>query len=439
MNINEIARILGIAALLMFNNAYPEDLLTVYNQALESDPELKMAAINLDIVTAQKGQALGQMLPQVTGSANWSENSQRTTIAERLRLNDYPGTRYALSVNQTLLDFAKFWDWRRAKEVESQYEAENIEAEHVLMQKVVESYFDVLQAEDELTFLKNEQQVTEKQLEQVSKQYSKQMLKITDLYDVEARLDLIKTKKIEAETNLVNAKESLRAFTNVMPTTLKKLRDDIDYQPLEGALEDWIAVAKSENPTMSAQERERAAASDEVAKQISRNLPVVDLQFNYYDTNTGYQSNQTPKTETQVAAINVTVPIFSGGVMLQQTFEAQHRLALVESENEAKVRALVKETSDAFLSSNASVRRIKASDIALKSSRKAREAKEKGFMYGVETVSDVLEAQRAEFDAMREFTKAKYSYIKNRFRFLRAIGLISVDNILEVNEWLQES
>jgi len=203
-------------------------------------------------------------------------------------------------------------------------------------------------------------------------------------------------------------------------------------------LEDWIAVAKSENPTLAAQISAIAAASNEVAMQKSKHLPVVDLQFNYYDTDTGYQSSQQPKTEVQVAAINVTVPIFSGGVTTQKTHEAQHRLALTENENEAKIRALVKETSDAFLSSNASVRRINASLKAVESSSKSREAKEKGFKYGVETISDVLDAQQSEFKAGRDLSQAKYSYIKNRIRFMHAIGMISEENLQEINGWLQK-
>jgi outer membrane protein TolC len=49
----------------------------VYQQALEADSELKSSETKIKIGTAQKGQALGEMLPQVTGTGNWSLNSQR--------------------------------------------------------------------------------------------------------------------------------------------------------------------------------------------------------------------------------------------------------------------------------------------------------------------------------------------------------------------------
>jgi outer membrane protein len=147
-----------------------------------------------------------------------------------------------------------------------------------------------------------------------------------------------------------------------------------------------------------------------VAKRLFRqlHLPVVELQLNYYNTNTGFQSaNLGNQTDTQVAAINVNVPIFSGGTTTQRAQEAQHKPTLNKYDSEAKLRALIKETSDAFLTSNANVRRIKATRKALESAAKSREAMVTGFGYGVETISDVLKAQEEEFKAKRDLAKAK--------------------------------
>ena len=293
-----------------------------------------------------------------------------------------------------------------------------------------------MNADDQLQLTQQEQQATASELEQVKKQFAKQLIKITDLYEVEARLDQIKADEIEAESQLLIARQALKELTNNAPQQLDKLREGIDYNELEGKLDDWLAVAKSENPQLAAKLSAIEAASNNVAVQKSRYLPVVDLQLNYYDTNTGYQSVQTNSTETQVAAINVNVPIFTGGTTTHRLFEAQSRLAMSKEESEAQLRALVKETSDAFSASNANARRIKASDKALASAIKSREAMQSGLKYGVETIADVLRAQQLEFKAKRELTKTKYQYITNRIRFLKAIGTVSVDNLQEINGWL---
>jgi len=417
----------------MNTTANAEDLLAIYNQALHADPQLRTAELKVEIGNAQKGQALGQMLPQITGTANWSTNDQ--TITD-LSSQSYKGTRYYISLTQSLIDLAKFWDWKRAQEVENQYTSELVDAQHELIFNVVERYFSVLDARDQLHLIEQEQQATANELEQIKKQFAKQLIKITDVYETEARLDQLSADLIEAESGLIVAKQALTELTNTNPENLHSLRDGIEYNELEGKLDDWIAIARSQNPIVAAQQSAIEAANNNVTAQKSRYLPVVDLQLNYYDTDTGFQSARTNHTQTQVAAINVNVPIFTGGTTTHRVFEAQSRLAAVEAENDAKIRALVKETSDAFSTSNANARRISASEKALSSATKSREAMQTGLRYGVETVADLLRAQQLEFRAKRELSRAKYQYVTNRVRFLKAIGSISEENLQEINQWL---
>ena len=432
--------LLGLAWISV-EGVHAENLVQVYQQATEADPTLKSADAQVEIVSAQKGQALGQLLPQISGSANWSENKQTVNARNGGQSveSNYPGTRFYVSLNQSIIDFAKFWNWRRSQEVETQFELQRKAAQQTSMYNVVERYFIVLEAEDQLKFLQTELAATQSQFQQTQKQYSKQLVKVTDVYEVEARLDRIQADIIEAESLVSSAKQALRELTNINNPHLYTLKEEIEYKELEGKLEDWIQVALSDNPALAALHKAIDAADSDVAAQKSKHLPVVDLQLNYYNTDTGFQSTRTPEIQTQVAAINVNVPIFSGGTTTQQVFEAQSRLALSKHEDEAKLREIVKETSDAFLTSNANVKRIKASMKALESAQKAHKAMDISYKYGVATIGEVLVTQQAEFKAKRDLAQSKYSYIKNRFRFLQAIGTINEDNIHEANDWLAPS
>lgn len=49
----------------------------------------------------------------------------------------------------------------------------------------------------------------------------------------------------------------------------------------------------------------------------------------------------------------------------------------------------------------------------------------------------MLKAQQEELKAKRDLAQAKYSYVKNRMQFMQAIGMISEENLAEVNGWLQ--
>lgn len=431
-------------ALTCAQSAQAEDLLFIYQQALEADPNSRSAEEKTGIGAAQKGQALGQMLPQIGLSGNWSTNrytqSGARTVANPKShdaISNYPGTRYYLSLNQSLMDFGKFWAWRQAAKVEDQYATEAIEAHNQLMFNVVDRYFSELQAEDELYFAQSEKVATEKKLEQIQKQYAKQLLKITDLYAMEAHLDQLKAAEIVSESKRVTAQAALSELTGSVPAPLSKLRDQVDYPEISGDLQQWLEMAQSQNPAISAKQKAIIAAETNVTAQKAKYLPTADLQLNYYNTNTGYQSSQQLPYEVQTAAVNVNVPLFSGGITYNQVSEARYRLQMSKNDNEATVRGITKETSDAFLSTNAATHSIKASQRALESTSKSLAAMEKGYQLGVVTISDLIKAQEDEFSAKKDLAIAKYNYIKNRIRFMHAIGSIGEENLHEVNNWLE--
>jgi len=257
--------------------------------------------------------------------------------------------------------------------------------------------------------------------------------------EIEAKLNNLEADEIEAETLYIIAKESLTELTGERVETLAKLKKNIAFVSLEGDLEQWIKQAQETNPALQAKQKAISAASSDVAQQKSRHLPVVDAQLTYYFTNTGFQSTLAPETETQVAALNFSIPIFSGGVTQRRADEAAQRLEIAKQENIAKQREVVKQTRDSFLSTNASLRRIKAAKKALESSSKSKDAMEKGFKYGVQTISDVLISQAREFRAKKELLQANYTYIKSKVRFMRSVGAIDEDNLLEINNWLEPS
>ena len=162
------------------------------------------------------------------------------------------------------------------------------------------------------------------------------------------------------------------------------------------------------------------------------------MQLNYFNTNTDYQNNQTPTSETQVAAVNITIPLFSGGTTSRAADEASKSLEINKQKRIGLLRALIKDTRDSFLSTNASVKRIDAAEKALATSTKAREAIQKSFQYGMQTITQVLLSEDREFKAKQDILQAKYAYIKSRARFERVTGVINESFLQSINHWLKD-
>ncbi len=365
---------------------------------------------------------------------NWSFNERSIDTQDVER---YEGKRYSLSLTQTIVDVSKVSNWLRYQALTGKSEADYQQAELILMYDLVDRYFTVLAGQDNLALSKQETATTEKHLEQVKRQFDKQIVKITDVYEMEAKLDSLLARQIEIETMLDIAKQSLIELTGAPVSYLAELRDDVQFKILSGDVQQVGEQAQINSPLIQAQNQEIQAADYDVISQNAKHLPVLDLQLQYYNTDNGFQNSLTPVVETKVVALNVTVPIFSGGSTHQRAKEANKQLRLSKQRKISIMRAIEKETRDAFLSANASVRRIKASTRSLKSAVKAREAMEKGFKYGMQSIGDVLISQAREYRAKKDLLVAKYTYIKNFIRFELASGTLSFQSLENINQWLK--
>jgi outer membrane protein len=429
--------------------ALAEDLLELYQQALQYDPNLKSAQLQVEMSEAQRAQAGGALLPQINANAYISGNNQNIdtknpnapgnpTISSA---SVYGGERYSVSLTQSVIDLPKIWNWQRYQNIVKQYQSTNEEAGQTLIHDIIERYFVVLEARDTMVLIGQEIASTQKQLTQMQRQYEKQVVQITDVYELEAKLDLLLADQIAAKTQLDTAQQSLMELTGQTIKNFPELRTDIVFKELKGSIDAWVKQAETLNPGLAAQNKAIEAADDNLWAQQSKHLPTVDLQLSYYSTNTGQTGfqNQTSDVETEIAAVNINVPIFSSGVTSGAAMEASKNLEINKQKRVAILRALIKDTRDSFLSTNASVKRISATEKALQTSTKAREAMEKGFQYGMQTISDVLVSEDREFKAKRDILQAKYEYIKNRTRFERVTGRITEQFLQAVNRWLKTS
>jgi outer membrane protein len=168
------------------------------------------------------------------------------------------------------------------------------QAHQILMYDVVERYFTVLAVQDNLQLVEQETATTERQLKQIQRQYEKNIVKITDVYELAAKLDILFADKIEVETKLDVAKQSLTELTGEPVNSLANLQNDIQFTKLPGDIKAVTEQAQINSPLIKAQEKEIKAADYDVISQQAKHIPVVDIQLQYYNTNNGYQNRQTP-------------------------------------------------------------------------------------------------------------------------------------------------
>ncbi len=418
--------------------AFSDDLLSVYRAAVAGDPRIKLAQSKLGIGLAREQQAVGNLLPQLRAGGSFSENRQdveKGALSNGGREN-FSGEKYNVVLSQSLFDMPKYYHWQSQKKLGLQFASEQLDVTQQLMLDVVAGYFSVLEAKDALALVGHEIVATERLMQQVEGLYEKQLTRITDLLDVRANYDILLADQVLAESQLAITRERLQELTGSFVGELQPLRNDILFTTMEESLEQWVERVAAQNPALAGLKNAIAAERYSLQEKKASRLPVVDLQVSHQKSDIGYENSSRPQTTTDYVGVNVNIPLFTSGVNSGRIDEAAQRLEMARYGYETEYRALIKEVRDALLQTNANVRRIQATKKALTSVRKAYDAMVKGFSLGASTSADVLDAQRNVFRTRKDLNQARYGYVLNRTRLLKASGLVSLSELELINQWL---
>lgn len=435
--------IIGLMLNPMF--VWSADLLEIFQLALQSDPEIRRAHASYQGAAEVKPQSRARFLPSLYLAADRSGNRQEATYsssrndAQPGNILHYTTEGYSLSLTQPLFHYDAYIQWQQADVQVTRAEAWLAAAQQDLMLRVAESYFGVLSAQDNLTFARGENQAIERQLEQTKQRFNVGLIAITDVHEAQARFDLSVTQEIDADNRLANAHEALREITGQYHQQLALLNTAARMvAPNPADIDRWAEVALQQNLQLIATRLAADIARQEVKRRRSQRYPVLDLvgKHSFIDNS---DSNSFTAGESQNSSISVRLnwSLYNGGLMSSNTRKAQHSYTEARESLEKQRRSIVRQVRGAFLGVLASINRAKALKQALVSHRSAMDATEAGFEVGTRTTVDVLNTRTGLYLAQRDHAQSRYDYILNTLRLKQAAGILSIEDLQQVNVSLE--
>lgn len=416
------------------NDADALDIWQLYQGAVQSDPRILGADAQIQAGAGQERSALGQLLPQLRGGASTS----RISRAEGPQTLHYDGQTYNLSLTQALYNPEAWRGFKKYAELTRQYRSQAEDARIQSAADLVQRYFTVLAAEDELALAQAEREATRRNLERVSALFERQLATITDQLQLAARVDSLETEEIEARNQIQVAREALaELFGREVYQPLKRIDEQTLFTALPGSETDWVTSALAHNPALKARQSALNSAEQAIDESKAGHLPTLSLAFGAQRSDFAYDNVIAPdKVDTLSASLNLQIPLYSGGSVSARTRGLYGSRDVAEQDYEALRRQVVKETKTAYLKSNANLRKITSARKALESAVKSREVTEKSFAYGTVTAVDVLNAVRQEYLARRDYLRAQYDFVTNQLVLLRWSGDFSTVDIQRINSWL---
>jgi len=455
-----ITTALCLLSLVAAPTAFAGSLLSIYEKALMSDPQIREAEANR--LATQEGRpiARGALLPQISGSASLgkaaSDGSQTflaeiedpndpdesITVTRTTQLRERSQTEnWALELRQTLFRWDQWLQFGQAEKEATQADVDYQAAEQALILRVTEAYFSVLAAADALAAEQATKDAISRQLEQSQKRFEVGLIAITDVQEAQAAFDQAVAAEILAQRLLANEREALREIIDEYPQALARPAVDIPLLAPEPADENqWVDTAMRQNRALISSQIGAEIARDNIRLARTGHYPTLDFVARRTDIDVDGRRNLGPadfnRREDQIS-LQLQVPIFSGGATSARERRATHQHRAARERLERTARETQRQTRDAYLGVISEISRVQALRQALESARTALRATEAGFDVGTRTTVDVLDARRALATAETNFLRSRYDYLLNGLRLKQAAGILSMEDLEQVDALLE--
>lgn len=414
-----------------------ENLLQVYQQARLSNPDLRQSAADRDAAFEKINETRGPLLPQLGLGADYTYNNG---FRDTKNVNSDVASG-SLQLTQTIFDMSK---WRQLTIQEKTAGIQDVTyqtAQQTLILNTATAYFNVLSAIDTLSYTEAQKQSIYRELDQTTQRFNVGLVAITDVQNARAQYDLVLADEVTARNNLDNALESLRQvsgnfYPQLSSLNIQRFKAERS-QPIAGLLKQ----AETRNLNLLSARLAQDVAREQIRYYETGHYPTLGLTASTSVTNTDYNGSQTDNNANytnkrigqNAIGLTLSVPIYSGGQVTSQVKQAQYGFVSASEQLESAHRSVVQTVRSSFNNISASVSTIDAYQQAVISAQSSLDASEAGYEVGTRTIVDVLDATTTLYNAKRELSNARYTYVINQLNLKQALGTLNEADIQELN------
>jgi outer membrane protein len=416
---------------------YAQDLLEIYELALDNDPVLKRTRDNQLAVGETKNQSIANFLPVVSAAVKFTPSriyNSRSTY-QGSGVQKYADNNYTVNLTQPLFHWEHWIQLSQSDNQIAQAEADYQAELQKLTVKITEAYFNELSAKDNLAFTSAEKEAIARLLEQVKEQFAIGLIDITEVNQAQASFDGATANEIEAFNNVDNQKQALIEIIGEQDIMLNGLGENIPLvRPEPNDMSAWSNTAEVANFNIISAFNQMEFARKSINLQRNGHLPKLDLVASYgeYDTTSSFGLIG----DTETVGLSLNVPLFEGGAVNSRTRQAGYKYEQAKDFLIATKRTVKRQVNDAYRGITTSISRVGSLKTAVNSAEIALQATEAGFDVGTRTLVEVLNEQRNLYRAKRDYSRTRYDYLLNSIKLKQAASSLVQQDLEQINRLL---
>jgi len=443
-----LKKTLGVAVMtLLSSSVLAEDLLQIFNLAIENDPTIQQARAQYNAQHTLLDQGRSQLLPTISLSGTTTRQAQGAFAGNPVCdggrctqpysfANGENTKRYGLNLSQNLLNFQAWYSYQGIKKSDQVAALTLAQAEQQLIMRVASAYFDVLRAQADLTSLQAEETAAMQLLEQTQQRFDVGLIPITDVNDSQFRADEVTVRRLVQENVLSQRFEALEAITGVDYTSVSMLSPEFPITSPETSLDEWTALTRNNNIQLQSAQLDLEAKREDARAARSALLPTLGLSMGWNRSFPAGVSLFTVANEQSSISLEFSMPLFAGGLNRARMRQAYYNRDASESVLLRTQRESEQSISNSYRTVETDVRAVAAQAQAIVSAQSSLEANTVGAEVGTRNIVDVVQAQGALFQAQRNHANARIQYVIDTLTLKQTAGVLSPQDIIDLNQWL---
>ena len=408
--------------------------------AILNDPQLKQTYARMKSIESDQDFEFGDYLPTVTLTGGAGTDRSYYTSGNKIE-DEAKKTEIGVILRQPI--FSGMKTYHDVKRLGHEVQAERLklysQAEDVAVQ-VIETYLELLTAEQVYELSKRNQEDHEKILEDVKTKVKNQLAARSDLAQIQSKVANARASTIAAYNSMIDLKSNFEIVVGLSPGTLTEpVPNSVELPASES---EAITYAKENHHAILSALEDIKATDREVSASASDYYPEFYLELaanqdKYWDDGSG--NANTGKTSDSSIMLKMEYELFNGGKNYARRnasrWRHQESIELKES-TERDVVTQVHQTWSAYTYLGEQVAYLQSN---VDNSALAEQGYREQFRVGRRELLDVLIAKNDLFQARKSYLETQSRHLSATYRLKRMTGkLMSAMSMKFPEQWQEE-
>lgn len=428
-----------LAGVFAGTHANAQEILTLQQAikyALENKADAKKSTLELENAQYQIDEVRAGGLPQVSGQGSLTYNPliQENAITMTpeggqstlmfMKFGQPWQAQAVVNVNQQIFNQALFTGLKAAKTTKEFYQINKELTDEQLIEKVAGSYYDVFQSHLQLQTIDNNLNSTTKTRDVIKGLVDAGLGRKIDLDRINVAVNNLKANR-QIVINALELKENAMKFAIGMPIQEKVNlpKETFEVNQSTVMLEDYDLSTRTEIKLLEKQTQLLELNRDSKKADYYPNLSLTgNLGYMGIGEKLPFFGNAASKSPFSAIGLNLSIPIFNGGLTKAKINQAtiQLRQAEVELEDTKLALSLANDNARAQIKNSLLTINTNRSNVGL--AKEVLSDTENNYKNGLATLTEVLDAENAYADAQNNLNTSLLNFKVAEIQLIKAKG-----------------